>query len=220
MPEVVAVSVGVPQRIRLGDREVASAIIKEPVKARVRVRRLGIDGDGQADTENHGGVDQAVYAYPVEHYDFWAEELGRSGFPHGQFGENLTLRGLREEDVRVGDILSVGSTHLQVTQPRIPCAKLAWRMDAGADFAKRFLASARLGFYLRVLEAGELGPGDPIEIADRDPGSVSVAELIRVSQFDRDDAEGLKRVLASRALSEEWRVRLQRSLKRAGQARG
>jgi MOSC domain-containing protein YiiM len=212
--ELVAVNIGEPRPIDLGGREVLTAILKQPVSGRVRVKRLGIEGDHQADLKNHGGVDQAVYAYPIEHYDFWREELGGRLLPDGQFGENLTLRGLLEEGTGLGDVLRVGTARLQVSQPRIPCAKLAHHIGAGPDFPRRFLASRRLGFYLRVLEEGEIGAGDPIEIVEHDEGSVSVAELIEISQFQRDDAAGLKRVLASRGLSGEWTARLEKRLGR------
>jgi len=214
MPELVAVSVGKPRQIDLGGRKVSTAILKRPLSGRARVMRLGIEGDQQADLKNHGGADQAVYAYPIEHYDFWRKELGRSYLPHGQFGENLTLRGLLEEGAGIGDILRVGTARLQVSQPRTPCAKLAHHIGAGPDFPGRFLASRRLGFYLRVLEEGEVGAGDPVEIVEHDAGSVSVAELIEVSQFQREDAAGLRRVLASPGLSDEWRARLEKRLRK------
>ena len=160
----------------------------------------------------------AVYAYPVEHYAFWERGLGRPSLPHGQFGENLTVRGLTEDSVRVGDVYRVGSALLQVTQPRIPCFKLVHRMDAGPEFAKRFLESRRMGFYFRVLEEGELGSGDAIELADRDPDSVTIAEFIEITQFQTHDAAGLRRLLASRDLStgpKGWREHLEKMLEKA-----
>jgi MOSC domain-containing protein YiiM len=212
--ELVAVNIGEPRQIDLGTKRVATAIFKKPVPGRIQVLRLGLEGDHQADRKNHGGADQAVCAYPIEHYDFWCRELGRCAFPHGQFGENLTLRGLSEDEVRLGDILCVGSARLQVSQARIPCAKLAQRMGVGSDFPKQFLASKRVGFYLRVLEEGGIGAGDRIAVVDRDDGSVSIAELVEITQLEQGDEAGLKRVLASRGLSQEWRRRLEKRLRK------
>jgi MOSC domain-containing protein YiiM len=213
--QLLAISVGRPRAVRHGHRRVRTGIFKTPVAGRVSIHTLGVEGDGQADLRVHGGVDMAVYAYPVEHYPFWEKELGRQGLAHGQFGENLTVSGLTEDAVRVGDIYRMGKALLQVSQPRIPCYKLGMRMDAGPDFPQRFLRSRRLGFYLRVLEEGEVGAGDPIELVDRDDGSVCIAEFIEVSQFNADDTAGLERALASRGLSEAWRRRLEKMLDNA-----
>jgi ferredoxin-NADP reductase/MOSC domain-containing protein YiiM len=158
----------------------------------------------------------AVYAYPAEHYPFWQADLGRAAFPFGQFGENLTVEGLTEETVRVGDVLRVGGALLQVSQPRIPCYKLALRMGEGPDFPKRFQDSGRLGFYLRVIEEGEVGAGDAIERVDSDPRSVTIAEFIRVYLHETRDPDSLRRVLASRDLGDAWRIYLERMLEGAG----
>ena len=157
----------------------------------------------------------AVYAYPVEHYPFWENELGRSDFPFGEFGENLTIDGVSEEAVRVGDILRVGGALLQVTQPRIPCYKLALRMGEGMDFPRRFQESGRVGFYLRVLEEGEIGADDDIERVDTDAHSVSIAEFIHIYLHETHEPESLKRVLASRDLGDAWRIYLEKMLEKA-----
>ena len=188
---------------------------------RVRVRRLNIDGDDQADRRVHGvGFDMAIYFYHFEHYAFWASELGRDGFPYGQFGENLTVEGLSEDTVRVGDTFRIGGTLMQVTQPRIPCYKLTMRMEAGHDFPARFQESGRMGFYCRVLEEGDVEAGDPIEVVDRDEGAVSIAEFIRVYLYESHEPASLKRVLASQHLSEPWREYLEKMLKKAEPVQG
>jgi MOSC domain-containing protein YiiM len=158
--KLLSVNVSLPKEVPYNDQTITTGIFKEPVGGRVTVRSINVDGDGQADRKVHGGRDMAVYAYPIEHYKFWEKALGRDGFPFGQFGENLTVEGLAEEQVRVGDVFRVGGALLQVTQPRIPCYKLALRMGEGLDFPKRFQESGRLGFYLRVLEEGEIGAID------------------------------------------------------------
>ena len=120
---------------------------------RVLARRLSLEGDWQADLRSHGGLNKAVYAYPLEHYARWSEELGRDNLRPGQFGENLTVEGLTEDAARLGDVFRVGGALLQVTQPRYPCFKLGIKMGDPL-FPRRFLASGRTGFYLRVLEEG------------------------------------------------------------------
>ena len=192
---LLTISVSPVKEVIYQGKIVATGILKEPVSGRVMVRRLNIDGDDQADRKVHGGLDMAVYAYSVEHYAFWEGELGRKGFPHGQFGENLTVSGMDEETVQVGDIFRIGEALLQVTQPRIPCYKLAIRMEQGLDFPGRFQQTGRMGFYFRVLEEGEVGAGDPIESLERDESSATIAQFIRVYLKDALDPPSLKHVL-------------------------
>ena len=214
--KLLSVNVSLPKEIPYQGRTMTTCIFKESVCGRVMVRRLNIDGDDQADRRVHGvGFEMAVYVYPVEHYAFWERELGREGFPHGQFGENFTVEGLTEATVHVGDIFRVGEALLQVTQPRIPCYKLAIRMEEGPDFPARFQASGRMGFYCRVIEEGEVGAGDVIELVERDDGSVTISEFIRVYLYESHEPASLKRVLASRDLGEAWRMYLEKMLKKA-----
>ncbi len=122
--KILSVNVSTPKEVAYQGGTVTTGIFKEPVTGRVMVRRLNIEGDDQADRRVHGvGFDMAIYAYPIEHYAFWQKELGRQDFPHGQFGENLTVSGLSEETVRVGDVFRIGGALMQVTQPRIPCSR-------------------------------------------------------------------------------------------------
>ncbi len=210
--KLVSVNVSLPQTVRYQGKSVTTGIFKKPVNARVMLRRLNLDGDQQADRKVHGGVDMAVYAYPIEHYHYWQSELARAAFPYGQFGENLTVEGLTEDGVRVGDIVSVGEARLQVTQPRIPCYKLVMRMHAGADFAARFLQSGRVGFYLRVLQEGMLGAGDAITLAEPDNNSATIAEFLQIYASKSRDPVMLKRVLAARDLGDAWRQHFEKRL--------
>ena len=213
--ELVSVNVGRPRDALIGGKTVSTAIFKEPLNRRVMVRRLGVEGDGQADREAHGGVDQAVYAYPHEHYAYWESALQRDPFPFGQFGENFTVRGLTEETVRVGDVLRIGGARLQVSQPRIPCYKLAHRMAEGAGFPKTFLRSMRTGFMLRVLAEGEVGPGDAIEAESSANAASTIAEFVHIAHFDTRNSPGLHRLLASPGLSDEWRKKIEELQRRA-----
>ena len=209
---VISLNRARPRTVVRDGAKVRTGIFKEPAVGPRAVRRTGIEGDGQADLRVHGGPDQAVYAYPVEHYAYWEKELGRERLPFGQFGENLTTEGLEEAGVRVGDRLRIGSTLLQVTHPRLPCSKLAMRMEAGKDFVKRFQQSGRLGFYLRVLEEGEITAGDPIElIASADP-TLSIAEFLEAHISKGRDRPTILRALSAPGLSDGWRARFERAL--------
>src|SRR3954447_6030789 len=145
MMRVVSVNVSLPRLIESRGGAVSTSIFKEPAHGRVLVRRLSLEGDWQADLRYHGGLNKAVYAYPLEHYAPWSQELGRDDLRPGQFGENLTVEGLTEDTARLGDVLRVGGGMRQVTQPRYPCFKLGIKMGA-PSFPRRFLASGRTGF--------------------------------------------------------------------------
>jgi MOSC domain-containing protein YiiM len=170
------VNVGRPRRVEFHGRPVRTAIWKAPVAGPVRVARLGLEGDKQSDLRVHGGPAKAVYAYPSEHYAYWARELPGTDLPWGAFGENLTVEGLLEHDVRIGDRFRAGSAELVVTTPRMPCYKLGVRFDRD-DMVKRFLAHGGTGFYFAVLEEGEVAAGDVIERVARAEGVVTVADV-------------------------------------------
>ena len=202
---IVSVNVGLPSELEYDGRTVVSGIVKRPVAGRVMVRRTNVDGDRQADLRVHGGPDKAVYAYAAEHYDHWRSELGRDDLsPHGYFGENLTVAGLDEGEVAIGDVLRAGGALLEVSQPRVPCFKLAMRMRDHA-FGKPFLASGRVGFYMRVLEEGEVEAGDGIEVVRAGEGGVSVRRIARM--LGEATTEDLDRAAALPALALGWRER-------------
>jgi MOSC domain-containing protein YiiM len=214
--KVVSVNVGQPRDLAWRGRRVRTSIFKDPVRGPVAVRRLNLDGDAQADLRVHGGVDKAVYAYPREHYAHWQAWLGREEpLPPGQFGENLTVEGLLEDEVAIGDRLRAGSALLEVSQPRTPCFKFGVRMGTGR-IQKPFLESGRVGFYLRVLEEGVLRAGDPIERTARGAGGLSVRDASRLMYLDRDDLEGAARAALIEALSPGWREAFRRRAEGGG----
>ena len=159
---VASVNVGRPLAYDTGRRTVVTAIVKQPVAGRVAVRGVNLDGDDQADRTVHGGPDKAVYAYAQEEIRRWEEELGRELGP-GTFGENLTTEGIDVSGALVGERWSIGTTLLEVVQPRVPCFKLGLRMG-DPTFLKRFAQASRPGAYLRIVEEGELGAGDAIAV--------------------------------------------------------
>ena len=201
---VVSLNVGLPQEIEWRGQSVRTSIFKTPRDGRLRVTALNIEGDEQSDLSVHGGLDKAVYTYPSEHYSFWRRELPQIDFPWGAFGENLTIEGLLEEDVRIGDRLRVGSAEFIVTQPRMPCFKLGIRFGR-PDIVKRFLRSGRTGFYFAVTLEGEVGAGDSIEIRARAEGGLTVADVVNLYTVDAANQELLRRATQSSALPESWR---------------
>lgn len=172
-PRVRSVNVARAEELRFDGRVVTSAIRKRPVQGRVQVRPLGLEGDEQADLKVHGGLEQAVYVYPYEHYADWERELGHA-VTQPSFGENLVVQGLLETEVELGDRLRIGSSYFEVTRPRFPCYKLQvlWGRK---DMTRIFARAPRPGFYLRVLEEGDIGPGDSIEWERRGSGTTVLA---------------------------------------------
>jgi MOSC domain-containing protein YiiM len=207
---VVSVNVGMPREVDWKGRKVTTGIFKSPVGATLTVRRLNIDGDGQADLTVHGGPDKAVYAYPSEHFGPWSERLGRELTP-GNFGENLTTMGLLEDTVHIGDEFRVGTARLVVTQPRLPCFKLGLRFN-DPGMVKLFLQAGKPGIYFAVLEEGAVGPGDSIERIAEDGSRITVTEMFHLV-LDQDPAPAaVRRLLGVPALAAVWRNELEERL--------
>jgi MOSC domain-containing protein YiiM len=202
--KLVAISVGRPKKVLWRGRSVQTSIFKTPISGRVHVRRLNIEGDEQSDLTVHGGAEKAVYVYPAEHYDFWRRELPDVELPWGAFGENFTTEGLLEEEVWIGDHYRVGSVELVVTQPRMPCYKLAIRFGR-TDMVKRFLESRRSGFYLAVEREGELNPGDVIERFARDESRLTVADVVALYAADSANQPLLEKASDHPSLPASWR---------------
>ena len=209
--KLLSINVGLPREIDWHGKPVRTSIFKQPVTGRMRVATLNVDGDQQSDLSVHGGRDKAVYAYPSEHYAFWRKELPGADIPDGAFGENFTTEGLQEHNVHIGDRLRAGSAEFIVTQPRIPCFKLGIRFGR-PDMAKRFQRSGRSGFYLAVLQEGEVAPGDAIEVIARDGHGITVEEINNLYSADGSDQELLRRVSDLPALPEDWRDHFRKRL--------
>ena len=207
--EVVSVNVGLPREVIWKRERVSTAIFKAPSEGSIALRNLNLDGDRQADLTVHGGPSKAVYAYPLEHYDYWRARVPETPEVLGAFGENLTTRGLLEADLNIGDKVRVGTALLQVTQPRMPCYKLQIRFNRD-DMTKLFALSGRSGLYFSVIEEGEVRAGDAIEFVEHVERGVSVAEIYGL-YFDRTiDPELLRRALQTPALTDESRSMLLR----------
>ena len=211
--QLISVNVGLPREVTWKGKTVRTGIFKEPVNARVMVRELNLDGDRQADLTVHGGVDKAVYVYPFEHYDYWRSELPDTELTPGNFGENFTVTGFKEEELNIGDRFQIGSVELMVTQPRLPCYKLGIRFGRW-DMVKRFLASRCTGFYFRVLQEGEVGVADTLELVSRDSNNITVADITQLYVREKNDPALLHRATQLKALPESWRDYFQEQVRR------
>jgi MOSC domain-containing protein YiiM len=201
---VESVNVGQPKEVYWKGRTVLTGIFKAPVAGSVALRRLNLDGDQQADLKVHGGPDMAVYLYPAEYYVFWREQYPELQLPWGMFGENLTIWGLRDDSVYIGDRLQVGTAELVVRSPRMPCYKLGLRFGRD-DVLKIMLQSGFTGYYCAVLQEGAVTAGDPITLLHRDDHEVTVLDIVRLERERRHDVNLLRRAVQVKALSPSWR---------------
>jgi len=213
-PRVVALYAGTIRRRDFGGRQADSAIAKTAVTGRARVRRLGLEGDAQADTRNHGGPDRAVCVYADERYPYWEGRLGRP-LAAPAFGENARVAGRLEQDVLLGEVWQAGRVILQVTEPRVPC----WVPAAhnGEQHLTAWMSrTGYTGYLLSVLEEGAIEPGASVEVVERPARPLTVMELNRLTFRDQNDVEGLRGALACDGLLPDWRSSLEDQLRRAG----
>jgi ferredoxin-NADP reductase/MOSC domain-containing protein YiiM len=201
---LLSLNVGQPREVDWGGRKVVTSIWKDAVPDRRWVDRLNVAGDAQADLAAHGGEHRAVYVYDVSAYRHWERELGRDDFVNGQFGENFTVEGLPDDEVCVGDRYRVGGALFEVTQPRVTCYRLGLRMGE-PQMPALLYTHGRPGFYLRVLEEGEVGAGDAIERVAVGPQAMTVRELSALLYLPGHTVRQLERALTIPALSEGWR---------------
>jgi MOSC domain-containing protein YiiM len=236
--KLVSVNTGMPREVSWHGRIVTTGIFKEPVKGRVALRKLNLDGDRQADLSVHGGEHKAVYCYSLAHYDYWKREFigqktrdgaevpGRE-LPMGMFGENFTIddggpallggQGLLEESVHLGDRFSIGTAEVVVTQPRLPCYKLGVRFGSD-DMVKRFLASGRTGFYVAVVREGEVGAGDEIKAIGQGANAVAVSEITRLyvaKRYGEAENRTVRRAFGVKELPESWKEYFRERLRHA-----
>ncbi|AWF83471.1 MOSC domain-containing protein [Microbulbifer sp. A4B17] len=204
--KLVSINVSKKQIAEYKGKPVSTGIFKKPLQGKVYVGKRNINGDEQADLKHHGGIDMAVYAFSYDHYPYWEKLLGRNDLKYGIFGENLTVKGLVEEKTFIGDQFRIGSSILEVSQPRIPCFKLAMALDDDSA-PKLFTSSFNTGVYFRVIEEGHITKDDLFKKIMQPPNSVSVRSLFR-AMYDKAYIEaGQVLEVASQltTLSQEWR---------------
>jgi MOSC domain-containing protein YiiM len=183
--------------------EVVTSIFKTPIPGPVMARGNSLEGDRQSDLQVHGGEFKAVYAYAAEHYEFWRARLARELEP-ASFGENLTISGLDEPDLCIGDVVRIGEAELEATLPRLPCFKLGLRFG-DPHMVKAFAQSRRWGIYFRISTEGRIALGDTVTIVRRDPARLPVYDIARVYVLDRDDRGAMRRLAAHERLDPAWR---------------
>lgn len=204
MPRLLSVNVGLPRDIEWKGRTVRTGIWKEPVLGRCRVNRLNLDGDGQGDLNGHGGEQRAVFIYQIESYRYWQEQLKRTDFVHGQFGENFTVQGLADDAVCIGDRYRIGSAVFEVSQPRVTCYRVGIRMNE-PRMPALLTSSGRPGFYFRVLEEGEVSAGDEIVKVGEAKERMTVSEINALLYSPIHPRDRLQRALRIESLSPGWR---------------
>jgi MOSC domain-containing protein YiiM len=220
MPKILSVNVSLPKELDYEGQKVRTGIFKEPVEGRVRLRTLNLDGDKQADLTVHGGPDKAVYAYPIEHYEYWRRLFTNIEMSNGMFGENLTVDGLKESEVSIGDVFQIGTSKVIATQPRMPCYKLGVKFGR-MDILKMFLASGRSGIYFKVLEEGEVGAGDTIEQIRKDPNGITISDVVRLYASDKENIQMMQLAVKVEPLPDGWKhyflEKIKRIQKKSGQ---
>ncbi|MDO7907384.1 MOSC domain-containing protein [Paenibacillus sp. JX-17] len=208
--QVLSVNAGMPQSMMNGSHTFETGIIKRPVEGEQTLSLEGLAGDGQADLKNHGGPDKALCVYDRSRYAFYEERLARE-LDAGAFGENLTVSGLDEEQVCIGDVYRLGSAIVQLSQPRQPCFKLGVRYNF-KELPVLFQQSGYTGYYYRVLEAGTFQSGCELVLLERPEDSMTVMQANRIMYHRKQDAEAIRQLLGIQALSVSWKQQLQKRL--------
>lgn len=211
---IVSINIGKPTTMSFKESELFTGIFKSPTKEPLYLSRLNFDGDGQADLVHHGGKDKAVCVYSYEHYPYWERNLNRP-LVQGAFGENLTVTGMLENDVCIGDIYHLDEAIVQVSQPRQPCHKLAKKYDT-VDLPIRVQNTGYTGFYFRVLKEGKVSQTNGIILLERHPKEISVAFANQIMHHEKDNVDGIFRLLEVEELSQNWRTTFEKRL--AGKA--
>jgi len=204
----VSVNVGTPKNVVWQGRNVYTGVFKDPVSGHRRVRKLNIEGDGQGDLAGHGGEQRAVFVYQLDSYRYWERELGRDDFVYGQFGENFTVEGLGDDEVCIGDRYRIGTATFEVTQPRVTCYRVGIRMN-DPRIPALLVSHHRPGFYFRVLEEGDVQPGDEIVKLAAGPEQMPVAEADALLYLPGHGRQDLLRALRIPALSPGWQASFQ-----------
>src|SRR3954469_17292627 len=205
MSTLVSVNVAMPKDVPWQGRTVFTGVFKQPVDGACHAGALNLDGDGQGDRAGHGGEQRAVFVYQLDSYRHWERELGRDDFVYGQFGENFTVDGLEDDEVCIGDRYQIGSARFEVTQPRVTCYRVGIRMN-DPRIPALLVSHRRPGFYLRVLQEGEVQAGDPIHKLAGGPEQMTVAEVDGLLYLPGHQRQQILRALRIPALSPGWQA--------------
>ncbi|WDM22665.1 MOSC domain-containing protein [Paenibacillus polymyxa] len=201
--KILSLNVGMPKQIQFNQKDVSTGIFKSATDEYLYLSYLNFEGDGQGDLVHHGGKEKAVCVYPYEHYPFWENELRRP-LDYGAFGENLTIKGLLESEVCIGDVFKLGKAIVQVSQPRQPCYKLSIKYGV-PDMPLKVQQTGHTGFYFRVLEEGVASKADGLSLLHRHPKAITVSFANRIMHQEKNHIEGIKQILEVEELSLNWR---------------
>ncbi len=201
---IKSINIGKPVSLEYQNKEITSGINKQPEERPLFLTTLNFSGDGQADLVHHGGKDKAICVYPFEHYTYWEKELNRS-LDYGAFGENLTTLGLLEEEICIGDIFRLGEAIVQISQPRQPCYKLSLKYDED-DLPLKIQKTGYTGFYFRVLKEGTVSKNQGLTLMQRHPKGITVSYANLIMYNEKDNIQGLNKMLDIDELSESWRM--------------
>jgi MOSC domain-containing protein YiiM len=203
--KVLSINVAMPCAVSVHGREIETGIFKTRVSGPVKVAKLNLEGDGQADLSVHGGADKAVYLYSWQNILYWRQELRRDDLGPGSFGENLTVEGMEESEISIGDEFAIGTARFVVTQPRLPCYKLALALET-PSIPKTFVESGRTGCYLRVLQEGSIEAADTIyPLPSRETTKVTIAAFVELFRVKRATRDQIRKILSLQALPEDWK---------------
>ncbi|MGD6960774.1 MOSC domain-containing protein [Fictibacillus phosphorivorans] len=210
MGNIASLNIKLPEEVKTQTKTFFTAYNKTPQQQPVFLHKTHFEGDGVGDTKHHGGTDKAVCVYPIEHYEKWTTELNlEAPLSIPAFGENLTVKGLLEDDVCIGDVFSVGKAIVQITQPRQPCQTLA-SILCRPDMIKKVVDTGRTGYYLRVLKEGLVAAGDEMLLIEKHPAQISVTESNRIKYGFLKDTEKGQRLIEVKELAESMRESLQK----------
>lgn len=211
--KLVSVNVSLAEQVEHNDKLISTGIFKKPTTQRISVLETSLQGDQQVDLKNHGGTDKAVYGFAAEHYNYWREELAKPYLKFGQFGENLTISGLDEDRLCIGDRIKINDCILEITQPRVPCFKLGIALEQ-KDMPKRFVQHGATGIYFRVIQQGTVGVHDSVKTVFSHPERLTVETLFN-AYFDKtfeNPQAIMQRAANISELSEEWREKVKTRL--------
>jgi len=211
MFSIVSINIGTPRTVTYAkDRKLKTSMMRSPLKEKVFLDLMGFEGDQVADPINHGGRDKAVCGYPANHYEIWKEELSRD-MPFPSFGENLTVEGLTEEQIHIGDIFKIGEAEVQCTQPRQPCHKLT-KIFEFPKLASRLQTLGYCGYYFRVLKQGWLQTEMAMKRIHSDKEKISVLDAHYLMYRDKTKYDAIEKLIAHPAISESWKHSLGKHL--------
>lgn len=205
--KVVSLNIGQPTEVFWRGQSVHTGIYKYPVEGPITLEKEDVDGDAVVDRRFHGGIDKACYLFSADFYDYWKTKYPDLEWQWGMFGENITVEGLNEDTLCIGDILQIGTAVVQVSQPRQPCFKLGIRFN-NQQILKDFIAFAYPGIYLRVLEPGDVTNGDSLKIIERDPAGLSIREVFRMI-YDADERKKINEAITHPFLAESCKLGLE-----------